>query len=601
MLRGVCSGRSCRASCRFFSRKGQSSMEAAMLVTVMVIAFTIFLAASSDKLVETKQKRDKDLINDVSSVIETELSLAAASENGYYRKFELPPNLDGRPFEVSISGAGSLSSEHSEVTLKYGNGYLDGFEKVIVFPKSINGTRMCSGINVLEKADGIVNVSCTCITGYKDLDGDGFTDSLGADGVKDFCGVEAITDKNYQAHPSAINDCDDNNRDKWQFLPCFQDKDDDSYTVGSQVQACVGSDCHSPVGYRESQSQFNGADDCSDDPVADSQAGLKWRLRFRDSDSDSYGSSTIACVGNDAGYSDNNVDCDDSDSRKFVLRTCYDNHDLDVAGGPSAVSLCTNNDCSYPAGLTYLNGNDCNPDDGSVWQILTGYQDNDKDGYTSPPISVCSGSSLPSGYISTPTTPYDCNDNDINLIFYCSDSDLISLNGDWTFTRDKQVTPKGVVTSHTAAIIKNLRIGIGDAVISTEVITDGKSEAGLCELSISDGHGYCVTPVNSGDSSGDSIAVKYFSGSPGFNLYTISTARLPARLDYTNPITIVVQFQSPTIGSNVYFIKGKVYNSGQPEPRDWQVTQQYSDNSAVYIGFDAYNGNPLFYNTKRIS
>ena len=53
---------------------------------------------------------------------------------------------------------------------------------------------------------------------------------------------------------------------------------------------------------------------------------------------------------------------------------------------------------------------DCDDNDGNIWQLLTGYPDNDQDGYYSE-ISeqVCSGDTLPAGY--SPTQGNDCNDN----------------------------------------------------------------------------------------------------------------------------------------------------------------------------------------------
>jgi hypothetical protein len=51
---------------------------------------------------------------------------------------------------------------------------------------------------------------------------------------------------------------------------------------------------------------------------------------------------------------------------------------------------------------------DCSPGDGSTYQYLSGYYDNDGDGHKgSGPSSVCSGGSLPAAYAASPD---DCND-----------------------------------------------------------------------------------------------------------------------------------------------------------------------------------------------
>ncbi len=58
-------------------------------------------------------------------------------------------------------------------------------------------------------------------------------------------------------------------------------------------------------------------------------------------------------------------------------------------------------------------GTDCNDYDNSRWQSMTGYDDVDNDDYgTGSAVSICSGSSLPSGYVSVGG---DCNDNRANI------------------------------------------------------------------------------------------------------------------------------------------------------------------------------------------
>lgn len=56
---------------------------------------------------------------------------------------------------------------------------------------------------------------------------------------------------------------------------------------------------------------------------------------------------------------------------------------------------------------------DCDDGDNTVWQLLTGYVDNDDDGYgTGSALQVCSGATLPSGYAANAD---DCDDFDENV------------------------------------------------------------------------------------------------------------------------------------------------------------------------------------------
>ncbi len=56
---------------------------------------------------------------------------------------------------------------------------------------------------------------------------------------------------------------------------------------------------------------------------------------------------------------------------------------------------------------------DCNDNNANIWQMLSGYLDNDKDNYGAGSLKqVCSGNSLPLGYSSNNN---DCNDNNANI------------------------------------------------------------------------------------------------------------------------------------------------------------------------------------------
>lgn len=87
----------------------------------------------------------------------------------------------------------------------------------------------------------------------------------------------------------------------------------------------------------------------------------------------------------------------------------------------SAVTQCASPGANYKSsGL--LGGNDCAPADNTKWQNLNGYVDADNDGYTVGSIvnNICSGASLPSGYVAT-SAGTDCDDNNASLTTNCSD------------------------------------------------------------------------------------------------------------------------------------------------------------------------------------
>src|SRR3989339_252144 len=106
-----------------------------------------------------------------------------------------------------------------------------------------------------------------------------------------------------------------------------------------------------------------------------------------------------------------NVDCNDLDASVWQMLNGYRDSDLDGFGVNPLVSVCSG--LSLPAGYV-LNNNDCNDNNAGVWRILTGYRDSDSDGFSgSSSENVCSGNSLPSGYDAS--SDGDCNDNNAGV------------------------------------------------------------------------------------------------------------------------------------------------------------------------------------------
>ncbi len=190
--------------------KAQSSMEAALLMTFMTLSLVLFLAVAADKISQSYENRDKQQLQDLAVLIEAELKLAAASENGYHRNIELPLNLEGKRYSAELFGPeriklGTANAEHTEIVLKYDNNHLPTYEYVIYLAKNINGT-FCYGYNSIVKELNKVNVTCNCPSGYQDKDGDNYT----VGNKKIFCNETAIP-TGHRGAKSSYEDCDDGN------------------------------------------------------------------------------------------------------------------------------------------------------------------------------------------------------------------------------------------------------------------------------------------------------------------------------------------------------------------------------------------------------
>ena len=150
----------------------------------------------------------------------------------------------------------------------------------------------------------------------------------------------------------------------------------------------------------------NGIDDDCDTLVDDADpdcAGMT--TYYQDADGDTYGNPAVsqdACAA-PAGYVTDNTDCNDNDNTVYPGATeLCDGKDNDCVDGVPA------NEADADSDGVRICGGDCNDGDATVWQLLTGYTDNDGDGYgIGNAQQVCSGASLPSGYA---TQDGDCDD-----------------------------------------------------------------------------------------------------------------------------------------------------------------------------------------------
>ncbi|MBL0013279.1 MAG: hypothetical protein IPP30_05795 [Flavobacterium sp.] len=102
--------------------------------------------------------------------------------------------------------------------------------------------------------------------------------------------------------------------------------------------------------------------------------------------------------------------------------TYYSDADSDTFGDAAVTQVsCT----GAPSGFV-ANNTDCDPADGTKWQMATFYVDADADGYDNGSASVCSGLGAPAGY-SASTSGTDCNDSNAALTVtypYYTDADL---------------------------------------------------------------------------------------------------------------------------------------------------------------------------------
>lgn len=101
------------------------------------------------------------------------------------------------------------------------------------------------------------------------------------------------------------------------------------------------------------------------------------------------------------------TDCDDDDASAHETLTGYPDGDEDGVYSSVAEQLCV---AALPTGYSATAGDDCDDEDPAVWESLTGYLDADEDGYgDATAVEHCTAGTLPDGYVDNGT---DCDDTD---------------------------------------------------------------------------------------------------------------------------------------------------------------------------------------------
>uniref|UniRef100_UPI0037BEC5C9 putative metal-binding motif-containing protein n=1 Tax=Flavobacterium sp. TaxID=239 RepID=UPI0037BEC5C9 len=314
----------------------------------------------------------------------------------------------------------------------------------------------------------------TTVLYYVDADGDGY----GSTTTAMLCSLTAPA-----GYATNNTDCDDANAQVWRTASFYVDADADGYNNGSAT-VCYGAT--TPVGYATTT---NGSD-CND-----SNAAIHTTvLYYVDADGDGYGSTTTAMLCSltaPAGYATNNTDCDDANAQVWRSASFYVDADADGYNNGSA-TVCYG--ATTPVGYaTTTNGVDCNDANAQVWRTGSFYVDADGDTYgTGTAVSVCYGSSTPSGYATNNT---DCND--ANAQVWRTGSFYVDTDGDTYGTGTAvsvcygSATPSGYATRAGDCNDANASVNPG----ATEICGNGIDDN--CNGSIDEG---CVVTTKIQDS-----------------------------------------------------------------------------------------------------
>lgn len=138
-------------------KKGQAANETAIVIGIMLLFMITFVAVISDKFVVAADNRIRGLADDLADVIDSELSLAATTQDGYSRVFSLPASLDGNDYTLMLYNKSNTASNFTQLVVSISVSGAE-YSTVRITPENIVGA-LSVGDNLVRNQNGMVNVT----------------------------------------------------------------------------------------------------------------------------------------------------------------------------------------------------------------------------------------------------------------------------------------------------------------------------------------------------------------------------------------------------------------------------------------------------------
>ena len=84
------------------SKRAQSAIEFVILVTAVLFLFVGILVLIQQKVADSRYEATSTAVKEIAKTIQDEINLAEGSTSGYSRQFNLPSNINGLNYNVSI-------------------------------------------------------------------------------------------------------------------------------------------------------------------------------------------------------------------------------------------------------------------------------------------------------------------------------------------------------------------------------------------------------------------------------------------------------------------------------------------------------------------
>ncbi len=128
-----------------WGKRGQVAVEFLILIVIAFTVFIMYAAVTRDKMDELRSEEEHVLLKDVVYMARNEILIASKVEDGYYREFVMPDELDLKyNYSINITGEHILATSENH-------------QQMVSIP-TVNGT-LKKGLNIVNKTGGVIYLS----------------------------------------------------------------------------------------------------------------------------------------------------------------------------------------------------------------------------------------------------------------------------------------------------------------------------------------------------------------------------------------------------------------------------------------------------------
>jgi len=124
-------------------KRSQTAIEFLVLVSAVLFFFVVFFLIVGENIHDKTGENINKIVNELAFLVQSEISFASESEDGYYRVFEIPESLNGLGYQINVSGG--------MVYLKTDNG-----RYAVALPVQNVTGEIFKNENILRKNNGVV-------------------------------------------------------------------------------------------------------------------------------------------------------------------------------------------------------------------------------------------------------------------------------------------------------------------------------------------------------------------------------------------------------------------------------------------------------------